>query len=234
MHIDYTVEETPAGTAGSIRLAKDLLDETFLVISGDALTDFDLTKVVDFHKERQALVTIALKSVENPLEFGVVIVDDEGRIQRFLEKPGWGQVFSDTVNTGIYVLEPEIFDHIPEGQPYDFSHDLFPKLFDMHKPLYGMVCEGYWQDIGSLEQYPAGQPRRPRRQGAGHSARRAPAGQHLGRPGSVARESRRCRRSGRHRRQRAHRRGRLGALPFGPRRQHRGARRGPGRRLGAG
>ncbi len=155
MHIDYTVEETPAGTAGSIRLAKDLLDETFLVISGDALTDFDLTKVINFHKEREAMVTIALTSVENPLEFGVVIVDDQGRIQRFLEKPGWGQVFSDTVNTGIYVLEPEIFDHIPEGQPYDFSHDLFPKLFEMKKPLYGMVCEGYWQDVGSLEQYVA-------------------------------------------------------------------------------
>jgi mannose-1-phosphate guanylyltransferase/phosphomannomutase len=153
MHIDYTVEETPAGTAGSIRLAKELLDDTFLVISGDALTDFDLTSVVAFHKERQAMITIALKSVENPLEFGVVIVDEDGRIQRFLEKPGWGQVFSDTVNTGIYVIEPEVFDHIPEGQPYDFSHDLFPKLFDMHKPLYGIVCDGYWQDIGSLEQY---------------------------------------------------------------------------------
>jgi mannose-1-phosphate guanylyltransferase/phosphomannomutase len=153
MHIDYTVEETPAGTAGSIRLAKDLLTETFLVISGDALTDFDLTSIIAFHKARQAMVTIALTSVENPLEFGVVIVDDEGRIQRFLEKPGWGQVFSDTVNTGIYVLEPEIFDHIPEGQPYDFSHELFPKLFEMKKPLYGMVCDGYWQDIGTLEQY---------------------------------------------------------------------------------
>ena len=153
MHIDYTVEETPAGTAGSIRLAKDLLDDTFLVISGDALTDFDLTSVVAFHRERQAMVTIALKSVGNPLEFGVVIVDEEGRIQRFLEKPGWGQVFSDTVNTGIYIIEPEVFDHIPEGQPYDFSHDLFPKLFEMRKPLYGMVCEGYWQDIGSLEQF---------------------------------------------------------------------------------
>jgi mannose-1-phosphate guanylyltransferase/phosphomannomutase len=153
MHIEYSVEETPAGTAGSIRLAKDLLDDTFLVISGDALTDFDLTGVVEFHRAREAMVTIALTSVENPLEFGVVIVDEEGRIQRFLEKPGWGQVFSDTVNTGIYVLEPEIFDHIPEGQAYDFSHDLFPKLFDMNKPLYGKVCDGYWQDVGSLEQY---------------------------------------------------------------------------------
>jgi len=153
IHIDYTVEETPMGTAGSIRLAKDILDDTFLVISGDALTDFDLTGIIDFHRRREAMVTIALKSVENPLEFGVVIVDEEGRIQRFLEKPGWGQVFSDTVNTGIYVIEPEIFDYIPEGRPYDFSHDLFPQLFDMHKPLYGIPTEGYWQDIGSLEQY---------------------------------------------------------------------------------
>ena len=93
MHIDYTVEEKPLGTAGSVKLAQDLLDETFLVISGDALTDFDLTRVVDFHHEREAMITIALKSVENPLEFGVVIVDEEGRIERFLEKPGWGQVF---------------------------------------------------------------------------------------------------------------------------------------------
>ena len=99
------------------------------------------------------MVTIALKSVENPLEFGVVIVDEEGRIERFLEKPGWGQVFSDTINTGIYVLEPTIFDHIPEGASFDFSHELFPRLYELRKPLYGVLCEGYWQDIGSLEQY---------------------------------------------------------------------------------
>ena len=166
MHIDYTVEETPAGTAGSIRLAKDLLDETFLVISGDALTDFDLTKVVDFHKEREAMVTIALKSVENPLEFGVVIVDDEGRIQRFLEKPGWGQVFSDTVNTGIYVLEPEVFDHIPEGQPYDFSHDLFPKLFDMQQAALRHGLRGLLAGHRQPRAVRPGQPRRARRQGA--------------------------------------------------------------------
>ena len=137
------------------------------------------------------MVTIALKSVENPLEFGVVIVDEEGRIQRFLEKPGWGQVFSDTVNTGIYVLEPEVFDHIPEGQPYDFSHDLFPKLFDMHKPLYGMVCDGYWQDIGSLEQY-----LQANRDALDGKVRLTPPGvrlrgQHLGGPGRGRREPRR-------------------------------------------
>jgi mannose-1-phosphate guanylyltransferase/phosphomannomutase len=153
VHIEYSVEDVPAGTAGSVRLAQEHLDDTFLVISGDALTDFDLTALMDFHKERQALVTIALKSVANPLEFGVVIVDDEGRIQRFLEKPGWGQVFSDTVNTGIYVLDPRVLEQIPVGEPYDFSRDLFPKLFDAQERLYGRVCEGYWQDVGSLEQY---------------------------------------------------------------------------------
>jgi mannose-1-phosphate guanylyltransferase/phosphomannomutase len=153
VHIEYSVEEVPAGTAGSVGLAREALDDTFLVVSGDALTDFDLTALVDFHRERKAMVTIALKSVVNPLEFGVVVVDDEGRIRRFLEKPGWGQVFSDTVNTGIYVLEPEVLDHIPAGEPYDFSRDLFPRLFETQERLYGRVCEGYWQDIGSLEQY---------------------------------------------------------------------------------
>ena len=106
-----------------------------------------------FHKQRGAMVTIALKRVENPLEFGVVVVNEEGRIERFLEKPTWGQVFSDTVNTGIYVLEPEVFDHIPADTQFDFSQELFPKLFEMGAPLYGYVAEGYWQDIGSLPQY---------------------------------------------------------------------------------
>ena len=148
------MEQAPAGTAGSVKLAEGFLrDDTFIVISGDALTDFDLGEIVAFHKQRGAMVTIALKRVENPLEFGVVVVDDEGRIERFLEKPTWGQVFSDTVNTGIYVLEPEVFDHIPADTKYDFSQDLFPRLFEMGAPLYGYVADGYWQDIGSLPQY---------------------------------------------------------------------------------
>ena len=154
VRMQYSVEQSPAGTAGSVKLAEDeLKDDTFIVISGDALTDFDLGEIVAFHKQRGALVTIALKRVENPLEFGVVVVDDDGRIERFLEKPTWGQVFSDTVNTGIYVLEPEVFDYIPADAQYDFSQELFPKLFDMGAPLYGYVAEGYWQDIGSLPQY---------------------------------------------------------------------------------
>jgi mannose-1-phosphate guanylyltransferase/phosphomannomutase len=153
MNIEYSVEENPLGTAGSVRLASDRLDETCLVISGDALCDIDLEKLVAFHKEKGADVTIGLKSVENPLEFGIVVTDEEGRVERFLEKPSWGQVFSDTINTGIYVLEPEVLRHIPVEGQYDFSKELFPLLLEMGRPIYGYVCEGYWQDIGNLDQY---------------------------------------------------------------------------------
>jgi mannose-1-phosphate guanylyltransferase / phosphomannomutase len=151
--IEYSVEESPLGTAGSVRLASGRLDDTVLVISGDALCDIDLGKLVEFHRERGAAVTIGLKSVENPLEFGIVVTDEEGRIERFLEKPSWGQVFSDTINTGIYVLEPEVLKHVPTDRPYDFSKELFPLLLEMGRPLYGMVCEGYWQDIGNMDQF---------------------------------------------------------------------------------
>ena len=153
VNMNYSVEQVPLGTAGSVKNAEELLGERFMVISGDALTDFDLTAVIAEHERRGAMVTIVLKHVENPLEFGVVVINDEGRVERFLEKPTWGQVFSDTVNTGIYVLEPEVFNYIPAGQAYDFSQELFPKLFELGKPLYGTVADGYWQDIGSLGQY---------------------------------------------------------------------------------
>jgi mannose-1-phosphate guanylyltransferase / phosphomannomutase len=153
LNIEYSVEESPLGTAGSVRLASDRLDDTFLVISGDALCDIDLGKIVEFHRERGAAVTIGLKSVENPLEFGIVVTDEDGRVERFLEKPSWGQVFSDTINTGIYVLEPEVLRHIPTDRPYDFSKELFPLLLEMGRPIYGYVCDGYWQDIGNLDQY---------------------------------------------------------------------------------
>src|SRR5438067_61202 len=153
LRVEYSVEESPLGTAGSVGLAADKLDDTFLVISGDALCDFDLGKLLEFHKKREAAVTIALKSVENPLEFGIVVTDEGGRIERFLEKPSWGQVFSDTINTGIYVLDPEVLNHIPSDRPYDFSKELFPLLLEMGRPLYGHVFEGYWQDIGNLDQF---------------------------------------------------------------------------------
>ena len=151
--IRYSVEESPAGTAGSVKLAEDALDEQFLVISGDALCDIDLGALVTFHRENEALATIGLKSVDNPLEFGIVVTDADGRIERFLEKPSWGQVFTDTINTGIYVLEPEVLRYIPTDRPYDFSKELFPLLLEMGKPLYGFVADGYWLDIGNLDQY---------------------------------------------------------------------------------
>ncbi|HEX2043568.1 MAG TPA: sugar phosphate nucleotidyltransferase [Acidimicrobiales bacterium] len=149
----YATEETPLGTAGSVGNAKEELDEPFLVISGDVLTDVDLGAIVDFHKDRGAMATIALKSMEDPLEFGIVITRDDGSIERFLEKPGWGQVFSDTVNTGIYVLEPEIFDFIPPDESVDFSEDVFPAILEAGKPLFGYTVEGYWEDVGTLDAY---------------------------------------------------------------------------------
>ena len=149
----YATEETPLGTAGSVRNAMDELTEAFLVISGDVLTDIDLTKIVAAHHEKQAMATIGLIRVEDPLEFGIVITRDDGSIERFLEKPGWGQVFSDTINSGIFVLEPSIFDYIEPDRPVDFSSEVFPALLAGGKPLYGAVAEGYWEDVGNLESY---------------------------------------------------------------------------------
>ena len=152
--MSYALEEVPLGTAGSVKNAEELLaGEPFLIISGDALTDINLTEVMEFHRAKGAAVTIALKSMPDPLEFGVVITDDDGRIERFLEKPSWGQVFSDTINTGIYVIEPEVLSHIPEGTPFDFSSELFPLLMKEGYPLYGCVVDGYWCDVGSFESY---------------------------------------------------------------------------------
>ena len=153
LNVEYSIEELPLGTAGSVRLASGALDETFLVISGDALCDVDLGSLMRRHEETGAAVTIGLKSVDNPLEFGIVVTDEDGRVERFLEKPSWGQVFSDTINTGIYVLEPEVLTHIPTDGPYDFSKELFPLLLEMGRPIYGHVLDGYWQDIGNLDQY---------------------------------------------------------------------------------
>src|ERR1700694_2646775 len=150
----YVVEDTPLGTAGAVKMAHELLgDDTFLVISGDALTDLDLSAVVRHHKEQGTDVTIALQRVTNPLEFGVVVTDETGRIVRFLEKPSWGEVFSDTINTGIYVLEPSILDRMQRGKVYDFSKDLFPDMLREGAKLGGYVIDAYWTDIGNLEQY---------------------------------------------------------------------------------
>jgi mannose-1-phosphate guanylyltransferase / phosphomannomutase len=154
MSLQYATEETPLGTAGSVKNAQDALrDEPFLVISGDALTDIDLSELVRFHKDNNALVTVGLTRVPDPLEFGIIIVGEDGRIQRFLEKPTWGQVFSDTVNTGIYVMEPEVLAEVPAGEPADWSGEIFPRLLERGAPLYGWVADGYWEDVGTHESY---------------------------------------------------------------------------------
>ena len=149
----YATEESPLGTAGSVRNAMDELDERFLVISGDVLTDIDLTALVAYHEQTKAAATIGLRRVEDPVEFGIVITRPDGTVERFLEKPTWGQVFSDTINTGIYVLEPAVFDFIADGKPVDFSSDVFPALLDAGHPVYGKVLDGYWEDVGTLEAY---------------------------------------------------------------------------------
>lgn len=151
--LGYALEKTPLGTAGSVKNCSGHLDSDFLVISGDALTDIDITRAVDFHREKRAMATLVLVRAANPLEFGIVVTGPDGRIERFLEKPNWGQVFSDTINTGIYVLDPAIFEFIPEEGPFDFSQDLFPLLLEKDYPLYGYIAEGYWCDVGNFAQY---------------------------------------------------------------------------------
>jgi len=149
----YITAEADYGTAGSVRNAREFLDSRFLIISGDVLTDFDLKKAIAFHEAKKALGTIVLTRVENPLSYGIVITGKSGKIDRFLEKPGWGQVFSDTINTGIYILEPQVLDLYPAKTMYDFSKDLFPLMLREKMKLYGHVAEGYWRDIGNIEEY---------------------------------------------------------------------------------
>jgi mannose-1-phosphate guanylyltransferase/phosphomannomutase len=153
--MQYVTADADYGTAGAVRNAAHLLgDDRVLVISGDILTDFDLGAALRSHEERRAEATIALTAVENPLAFGIVIVDEAtGRIERFLEKPTWGEVFSDTINTGIYILEPEALRRVPPRTNVDFSKDLYPQLLREGAGLFGHVAEGYWRDIGNIDEY---------------------------------------------------------------------------------
>ncbi|MGE5416198.1 MAG: sugar phosphate nucleotidyltransferase [Acidobacteriota bacterium] len=153
VNMRYFLEESPLGTAGSVKNAGEFLDETFIVISGDALTDFPLDQAIEFHRSKKALATLVLTRVESPLEYGLVLTDKEGQINRFLEKPSWGEVFSDTVNTGIYILEPEALEDVPKDRPFDFSRDLFPKFLARKDPMFAVVLDGYWCDIGNCQQY---------------------------------------------------------------------------------
>ncbi len=151
--IRYSVEEIPLGTAGSVKQAQEMLDEPFIVISGDALTDFDLTAIIKYHVDHKAMATLTLTRVANPLEYGLVILAEDGRVRQFQEKPSWGEVFSDTVNTGIYVIDPKIFQYMEVGKAYDWSQQIFPEMLENGDAIYGYVADGYWSDVGSLTDY---------------------------------------------------------------------------------
>jgi len=144
----YAFEESPAGTAGAVKNVGEFLDSTFVVASGDVLADVDIKALFDYHKEKKAVATMALTEVENPTEFGIVGLNDDNRIVKFKEKPKEEEVFSNLINAGIYILEPEVLDFIPEDQMFDFSKNVFPKLLDNGKPIYGAPISGLWMDIG--------------------------------------------------------------------------------------
>jgi mannose-1-phosphate guanylyltransferase / phosphomannomutase len=154
MTLHYSVEESPLGTAGSVKKAQSYLDdEPFLVISGDIITDINLSQVVQFHREKDALATLALTHVADPTQYGVVITDHAGHIRQYLEKPGHQQVISNFVNTGIYVLEPTLLDDMKPNTACDFSYDIFPQMLNRNQALFGYLAEGYWRDMGTMQSY---------------------------------------------------------------------------------
>ena len=152
--ITYSVEETPRGTAGGVKQAVENHNDTVLVLSGDGITDFDLAKILDFHKKKKSSFTIALKHESKPVEYGIVVTDEKGRVEKFLEKPAWSEVFTDTANTGMYIIEPQVIkNYIHEKEKFDFSLNLFPLLQKKKIPIYGYIADGYWCDIGNLTSY---------------------------------------------------------------------------------
>ncbi len=154
VRLQYMQAEADFGTAGSVRNAEEKIGrELFIIISGDVLTDFNLTEAIQSHIMQKADATLVLTQVKNPLQYGVVMTNEYGMITRFLEKPSWGEVFSDTINTGIYILEPHVLDLIPYKREYDFSKNLFPAMMQNGMTLHGYIAKGYWRDIGNLNEY---------------------------------------------------------------------------------
>ncbi len=154
LRIRYSQERRLMGTAGAIKLVEPWLkDGPFIVLSGDGLSDFDIGAFYAYHRKKKSMATMALKAVDARFEYGVTTFDRSGRITGFLEKPSWSDVFSNKVNTGIYLFEPEVFRYIPKGRPYDFGHQLWPKLLSMKKPIYAWEWNGYWCDVGNLPEY---------------------------------------------------------------------------------
>lgn len=153
VQLSYADEDRLWGDAGSVKRVEDFFDDTFLVIGGDDLADFNLTRILRTHKEKKALCTIALSLVEDPSEYGIALVNDKGRITRFLEKPRGEVIFSNAANTGVYFLEREVLDLIPKGVPYGFGRNLLPLLLERKMRLFGILTSAYWRDIGNLKEY---------------------------------------------------------------------------------
>ncbi len=157
VRIQYVKPDADYGTAGAVYCGYELINDKFIIISGDVVTDFDLTHAINFHNKKKSISTLVLTRAKNPLQFGIVLTDKEGKITKFFEKPSWSEVFSDTINTGIYVLEKETLALVPKARgnkaDCDFSKDLFPYLLRNKLPLYVSIENGYWRDVGSLEDY---------------------------------------------------------------------------------
>jgi NDP-sugar pyrophosphorylase family protein len=154
LNVQYSQEPKLMGTAGAIKKVESFFkDGPFFVMSGDGLSDIDLTAMYHFHKKRGSLATMATKAVDARFDYGVTLTQGSGRIKGFMEKPSWSDVFSNKVNTGIYLFEPEVFKFIPKNKIYDFGHELWPKLLKLKKPIYAYETKGYWTDVGNLSEY---------------------------------------------------------------------------------
>jgi NDP-sugar pyrophosphorylase family protein len=151
----YLVEPAPLGTAGAVKFAEEFLDDTVVVFNGDVLTQIDLPSVIALHRERKAKATIVLTPVENPTAYGLVETDPDGNITRFLEKPKPEEITCDTINAGIYVLEPDTLDRIPKDTNWSIERSYFPSLVERKETFIAYVYRGYWIDIGTPEKYVA-------------------------------------------------------------------------------
>lgn len=153
LKVRYTVEASPLGTAGAYKNAQEHLKDATVVFNGDILTDIDIAKVIEFHREKKAAATIVLVPVENPMAYGLVETESDGRVRRFLEKPKPEEITCNTINAGVYVLEPHVLGLIPAGEKYSFEYQLFPSLLAANEPFYSYVWNGYWLDIGTPQRY---------------------------------------------------------------------------------
>jgi NDP-sugar pyrophosphorylase family protein len=151
--IEYVVEPAPLGTAGAVRYAGDQLRESVVVFNGDVLTEVDLAAVIALHRDRKAKATIVLTPVDNPTAYGLVETDAHANIRRFLEKPKPDEITCNTINAGIYVLEPDTFDRIPKDTPWSIERSFFPSLIERGETFVAYVYQGYWIDIGTPEKY---------------------------------------------------------------------------------